>query len=96
MDDSAADFSAETAVYRLQQDNMTQSESEREEKASRYKKTARDVLREHCKQNRGRACLSLPALAHGAEAKLALYCTVKLSALEVTLAREGLDQLGGC
>jgi hypothetical protein len=30
MDDSAADFSAETAIYRLQQENMTQSERERE------------------------------------------------------------------
>lgn len=78
MDDSAADFSAETAVYRLQQDNMTQSESEseREEKASRYKKTARDVLRERCKQNRGRACSSLPDLAHVA-LKLDLLCTVQ-------------------
>jgi hypothetical protein len=82
MDDSAADFSAETAVYRLQQDNMTQSESEseseseREEKASRYKKTARDVLRERCKQNRGRASSSLPDLAHVA-LKLDLLCTVQ-------------------
>jgi hypothetical protein len=76
MDNSAADFSAETAIYRLQQENMTQSEreSERErgEKASSYKKTARDALREHCKQKRGRACSSLPALVDGAEAKLAL------------------------
>jgi hypothetical protein len=80
MDDSAADFSAETAIYRLQQENMTQSESERErererereEKASSYKKTARDALREHRKQKRGRACSSLPALVDGAEAKLAL------------------------
>jgi hypothetical protein len=76
MDNSAADFSAETAIHRLQQENMTQSEREgereREEKASSYKKTARDALREHCKQNRGRACSSLPAMVDGAEAKLAL------------------------
>jgi hypothetical protein len=77
MDESAADFSAETAIYRLQQENTTQSEREREEKSSSYKKTARDVLREHCKQKRGRACSSLPSLVHGAEAKLALYCTVQ-------------------
>jgi hypothetical protein len=58
------------AVAREYDAKRKRKRREREEKASSYKKTARDALREHCKQKRGRACSSLPALVDGAEAEL--------------------------